>query len=261
MKRIFITFVFTTLFLIEPSFAKFLKIISLSPATTEVIFYINAENHLIANTIYCTVPEKAKKIEKIGGIINPNIEKIISLKPDIVIGSKLTPKQVVSILKKFNIPVKIYRIETIQDIEKAIISIGDITEKNGDKYAAKFRKKYLNEIEKLKPCLKGKRTLIIFSDNPIYTAGNSTFLGEIIKDAGGINIAGSGKYKTVSAEYVIAQKPDFIIYTAMEKHPNKNIIFKDFGIKTVYVNSTYLLKPGPYIIEGIRELRETVCGK
>ncbi|SNR68333.1 helical backbone metal receptor [Desulfurobacterium atlanticum] len=259
MKLKLFWLIFFLFFLIKNSSAEIKKVISLSPATTEIIFFTESGDKLIADTIYCTIPEKAKEKEKIGGIINPNVEKIVSLKPDIVVGTSLTPKQVISLIKKFKIPVKIFTIETVKDIENATISIGNLLGKDGKKYGKKFYKSYTEEIRKLKTCFKGKKTLIIFSTNPIYTAGNSTYLGEIIKDAGGINLAGNGKYKIVSPEYIISKKPDFIIFTSMINGREK--LFKNFQIKTIKIKSDYLLKPGPYIIEGIKELRKAVCEK
>ncbi len=234
------------------------KVVSISPAITEIIFYTGNEKYMIGNTIYCTIPKEAKKIPKIGGIINPNIEKIVALKPEMIITTTITPNNKTKLMEKLGISVKTYQIETIEDIEKVTESVANIFERREKKFGEKFRKSYKKTIKKLSKCLKGKKTLIVFSSNPIYTAGNSTFLGEIINDAEGINIAGNGKYKTISAEYLLSRNPDFVILATMEGKATGKL-FKELGIKVIKVNSTYLLKPGPYIIKGIKQLRKAVC--
>ncbi|WP_456465166.1 ABC transporter substrate-binding protein [Desulfurobacterium sp.] len=235
----------------------FTRVISLSPAITEIVYFTGNGEKLIADTRYCTIPEEAKKKEKIGGIINPDIEKIISLRPDLVIGMNGNPKFIIETLKKFDITVITFKIEKIEDIAKAIKEIGDTLSNNGNKKAKEFLKNYKQAEKKLSHCIKGKRILIIFSTNPIYTAGNQTFLGEIIEDAKAINIAGNGRYKTISPEFILKHKPDLTIFISMTK--NNNSLLNFLKTKTIHISGKYLLKPGPYIIKGIKELEEKIC--
>lgn len=234
------------------------RVISLSPALTEIVFFTGNGKKLIADTRYCTVPKEAEKKEKIGGIINPNLEKIVSLHPDLVLAMNGNPKSTIETIKKFKIPVMTFKITTIQDIADAIVKIGNTLSNNGEEKAKTFIKSYKEEEKKLSQCIKGKKVLVIFSVNPIYTAGNQTFLGEIIKDAGAVNIAGNGTYKTISPEFIFKHKPDIIILISTN---NDNPIFKHLQAKSIRINGKYILKPGPYIIKGIEELEEKVCQK
>ncbi|WP_457567254.1 helical backbone metal receptor [Desulfurobacterium sp.] len=238
--------------------APYQRVVSLSPAITEIIFYTGNGKKLIADTQYCTVPEEAKKKEKIGGIINPNVEKIISMHPDLVIGMNGNPESILRTLKKFGIKVKTFKIEQIEDIAAAIRETGNLLGKNGNSKAQSFLKSYRTVEKALQKCIMGKRVLLIFSVNPFYTTGNQTFLGEIIKDAGAINVAGNGKYRTISPESIIRKKPDIIIFVNPGKTP-ENSILELSGARIISVNGKYLLKPGPYIIKGIKELEEKAC--
>ncbi|WP_456397774.1 ABC transporter substrate-binding protein [Desulfurobacterium sp.] len=234
----------------------FHKVISLSPALTEIIFFTGNGKKLIADTRYCTVPKEAEKKEKIGGIINPNVEKIVSLHPDLVLAMNGNPQSTIKTIKKFKIPVITFKITTVQDIANAIIKIGNILSNNGEEKARTFLRSYKEKEKKLSQCIKDKKVLVIFSVNPIYTAGSQTFLGEIIKDAGAVNVAGNGTYKTISPEFILKHKPDIIILISTN---SVNPIFKHLQAKSIHISGEYLLKPGPYIVKGIEELEEKIC--
>ena len=85
------------------------RVISLSPIITETIFLLGAQDRLIADTTYCNTPEAAKQKEKIGTITRMNIEKILSLKPDLVFGGPLSPEDQLMTLERR--PIKVIRIQ------------------------------------------------------------------------------------------------------------------------------------------------------
>ena len=81
------------------------RVISLSPIITETIYLVGAQDRLIANTTYCNVPEAARYKDKIGSVLQMNVEKIVALKPDLVIASALSREKQLKILEKLAIPV------------------------------------------------------------------------------------------------------------------------------------------------------------
>ena len=101
------------------------RIISLSPNLTEMIYDLGAKDRLVGDTDYCQFPAEAKKKEKIGGWINPNFEKIVSLKPDLVVALKFHDKAV-NTLKKLNIPVVVFNCDSVKYILETYTQLGKL---------------------------------------------------------------------------------------------------------------------------------------
>ena len=103
------------------------RIVSLGQTITERIYLLGAQDRLIANTVYCVVPEEAKTKEKVGTLLQFNIEKIISLKPDLVLASNLARSKQLSKLKELGIRVIKFTYPTsFSGICRQFIELGEI---------------------------------------------------------------------------------------------------------------------------------------
>ncbi|MCS7181471.1 MAG: helical backbone metal receptor, partial [bacterium] len=111
MKK-FLKFNWNLIFLLNFSVAIFAqlpqKIVTLGPAITESIFILGEGEKIVGNTIYCTRPEKAKYIEKVGNVIDINVEKIYSLKPDLVIATNLTNPKDLKKMQELGLKIEIF---------------------------------------------------------------------------------------------------------------------------------------------------------
>jgi len=226
------------------------RVISLSPIITETIYLLNAQDLLIADTTYCNVPEEAKFKEKIGSVIQMNVEKIISLHPDLVIASPLSRGKQIKILE--NQGIKVIRIENPQTFPQMC----DITMKIGKvlgqaDIAKKIVKRAVREVEtiKLKTAhLPKKKVFIQIGMKPLHSANKETFINEYINYGGGINIAENEKSGIYSREKVLKENPDVILIATMGTSKKAGEIEKQRWIKFGSLTATrnnriYVLDP------------------
>jgi len=193
------------------------RVISLSPIITETIYLLNAQDLLIADTTYCNVPEQAKRKEKIGSVIQMNVEKIIRLQPDLVIASPLSNKKQIQILQ--NQHIKVMTIEnpkTFPQMCDVTLELGRILGQTdtAEKIVEKAAKKV--DVIKLKAARLPKRKVFIqIGMKPLHSANKDMFINEYIKYGGGINIAENEKSGVYSREKVLKENPDIILIATM----------------------------------------------
>lgn len=198
-----------------------LKVVSLAPSITEIIFYLGHGGQLAAVTKHCDYPPEARKIKKIGTYVQPDLEKIVALRPDLCIGIRDgNPRQVVDRLAALGIPVYIIDPYSLADVLRSIIDIGVLF---GDKQkAAKLVDGLRMRVELVRDRVgKNKdRPSIFFQIDaaPLVSVGSNTFLDELIRLAGGTNAAaGEVKYPRFNWEDVMVMKPEIVVITSMDK--------------------------------------------
>jgi len=225
--------------------------ISLAPSITEVIYAINAQNNLLAVTMWSDYPEDAKKKPQVGDAIFINKEAIIKLKPEIIFAVE-NHKILIDDLKNIGIQVYYFPSRNIDDVYTNILTIGKITgRKSKSEHLVKALK---NEQNKLKPVKKRKKIFYVVQGEPLITIGSDTFIGDLIKKSGQDSITASikGSYIKVNQEYVISKHPD-IVYVYDKETAN----YLSPYIKSKYVVLTeqqknILNRPGPRIIQSLK---------
>ena len=249
------------------------RIVSLAPSNTEILFAVGAGNQVVGVTQFCDYPpvavERVKNgtLSVVGGFTDKyiNIEKIVSLKPDLVLafGGGMQTNTIAK-LKSLNITVAVLNPTNITGIYHDIIMVGELTghKNNGVKIVDEMKSK-LQEIEKKISGLVKKKVFYVVWNNPLMTAGNHTFINYAISLAGGVNIFGNEKssYPIVNMEQVMAKNPDVIIITPHCQLTKEDILSnwsKEINaVKNgqIYViDDDLLVRPGPRIIQGIEEL-------
>lgn len=193
------------------------RIISISPAVTEAIYLLKADHKLIANTTYCVRPEQAKHKEKIGNLLEINVEKIITLRPDIIICTTMTNPKDVEKIKKFGIKIlTLSYAKNFEEICNHFLKIGEIVGEK--KTAEKIIKKAKQEVENIKNKFLGlpkKKVFVQIGAKPLFTITKDSFINDFIEFSGGINIAKDAKSGLYSREKVIGLNPDIIIIATM----------------------------------------------
>jgi iron complex transport system substrate-binding protein len=247
------------------------RIISLAPSITETLFALDSGKSLIAVTDYCDYPQEAKTKMSIGGMVTPNFEKIAELNPDLIIISVEGNNQA-DFNKLQNLGYKMFvtNPKNIQGVLKSISEIGKIidADSSADVLTRSMRRR-LDKVTASNSGSKQNKILTIISLQPLICAGNNTFINELIKIVGGINIAAKAPipYPILSREEVLKQSPDIII--AMDdvvKDVNEMLHFfpewknlKAFKEKKVFiVDGDLLSRPGPRIIDGLEILDNIV---
>jgi iron complex transport system substrate-binding protein len=245
------------------------RIISTSPAITEILFAIGAGDRVVGVTDYCNYPKNACRLPSIGGPLNPNTEKWIALKPDLII---LQDDSVVlnKHAKVFKIPTLEVSVNNLKNILRSIQVIADAmqTPKAGKQLANKIKIKidnYRISLGKTKP----HQVLMLLSDTndpsrDLYAVGRNTFLNELLSIAGGENILPDtmATYPKISKEFIIAKSPEIIIEIgptanlsnegilirkkAWEIYPTIRAVKND---RLYFVGADYILIPGPRLVK------------
>jgi iron complex transport system substrate-binding protein len=201
------------------------KIISLSPGITEMIFLLHAEDKLIGISDYCNFPEETQNINKIGGLQNINIEKIILLQPDVVLIGSIIPKKEVEKLEQSGITViALKQEEKLEGMLEALKTLGQIV--NNRHCADSLVHFYSNKLEVFKQnnCVttaaaQKKPTVyyvVGFGAAGDFTAPANSHIHEIIQYAGGRNIGDTLSTWNISREYLFTQNPDLIFIRSEE---------------------------------------------
>jgi iron complex transport system substrate-binding protein len=196
------------------------RIVSVAPNVTEILFALGLEDRLVGVSIYCQYPPEAMKKEKIGGYINPSLEKIVALRPDLVIGiAEGDLRTFVDKLASLKVPVYITNPRDALEVLTSIGKIGEVT--FAREPASRIVRSMEERIRKVQDKVRGRprpRVLHILDFNPLISAGKGTFVDDLIRLAGGRNVAetATGKYPRFSMEEVLVQDPEVILLASMK---------------------------------------------
>ncbi|KPK97490.1 MAG: hypothetical protein AMJ95_08810 [Omnitrophica WOR_2 bacterium SM23_72] len=251
------------------------RYVSLSPATTEILFALGLKDKIVAVTTFCNYPEETKKISKIGTFSEPNIEIIISLKPTIVFATGLEQTPVVSRLKKFGLRVVVSDPKNIAELFESLTQIGKATGR--EEAAEKLKENMLRRLEAVKAkaaMISADKRLSVFIEiwhDPLMTAGPGSFVDELINLAGAKNIANDAPraYSRFSNEVIIERNPDVIILGYMDKaNESVQLIKNRVGWQNIAavknnriikdIDPDLILRPGPRLIEGLERIYQSL---
>jgi len=250
--------VFALLFVIFYSTNSYaLRIVSLSPSTTEILFKLGLGNDIVGDTLFSNYPKRAKNITKVGSYIRPNLEKILELKPDYVIGMKEgMNKSTQDKLNELGIKNRFYPSRNVDDIIYTIRDIAKIFHKNPYALVAKIEKYYKNF-----PPAK-KTGIFVVSVQPLIVATQNTFVNSIMRCAGIKNIVQDKalEFIIIDKEYIIKKQPDYIIVSLGVK---KQIEMARSFIKRFHLKSKLLIvdpniynRPSYRIVNACSDLRK-----
>jgi len=247
------------------------RYISLAPSTTEILFALGLNEQVIAVSSFCNFPEAARTKEKIGDFSRPNIEKILSLKPDYIFCTGLEQAPVIEELRRLKLNVYVSDPVNVSQLLDSIRNIGAITQKKD------ASEKIIGEISRAVGEVKARvlrankprpKVFIEIWYDPLTTAGPGSFVDELLSIAGGENIASDTKrpYSIYSPEQVIKHKPDCILLAYMGVQRPSNLLLERAGWqdipavrnKRLYddINPDIILRPGPRIVEGLEEIHK-----
>ena len=254
------------------------RVISTSPAITEILFAIGAGDRVVGVTDFCNYPEQACRLPSIGGPLNPSTETWITLKPDLIIiqeDSEVIQKNA----KIFEIPSLTVSVNNLNNILNSIQIIADSLHmpQAGHQLAIKIKTKiegYRTHLKKIKP----RQVLMLLSDTndpsrDLYAVGRDTFLNELLTIAGGENVLPDtmARYPKVSKEYIIAKSPEIIIEVGPKSNLSKEETLarkKTWGKfstlravkddKLYFIGADYILIPGPRLLNILDDFTRTI---
>jgi len=243
------------------------RIVSLSPASTEVLFAVGAT--VVGDTTYCVYPPEALAVEKVGGFSadSMSIEKILSLKPDLVVSNGKIHKPATDELARYGIPIFAYDPSGFDGIAEGIIAIGTLAgRKEAAILVASIMKEKIAKIEKTLAVIPASQRLSVFwevYDDPLMTCGSATFQHAIVEAGGGRDIFSDlpGSWPMVSAEEVIRRAPQVIMgaddhgealtLAAIAKRPGWNLVPAVRTGKIILLPTGLVSNPGPRVADGV----------
>ena len=248
---------------------KYNRIVVLDPATVEMIYMLGAEDKIVgvANLERSKVwpEEKVAKLESVGTFIKPSLEKIIALKPDLVITSALTDDNLNNGLKSNNIEAKRIQANSIEEIFTNFMEVAKMLgkENEANKIIAEKKAK-LEEIKKMSTG--NKKGLFVMSASPLMVFGNDNLPNDIMKLLNIKNIAENqkGRNPIVTPEFIIKENPDMIITLLpnpsqiVATNPQLKNVNAIKNSKFIVVNSSQILRGSPRTIDQIEEIAKAV---
>jgi iron complex transport system substrate-binding protein len=195
----------------------YLRIISLGPAITEALYLLGVEDRIIGVTTYCQKPAAAVKKEKIGTIMEINMEKVINLKPDLVIATGLTNSKDIKKLK--NLGINVVTFDISKDFDRLCQIFLDLGKLLGKEEQARTMiaesKKRIVKTQKKVEKLPRQKVFVQLGSKPLFAVTRDYFINDLIEFAGGINIFKDAKSGLINREEVVRRNPDIVIITTM----------------------------------------------
>ena len=237
------------------------RIISLAPGITETIFAVGAGELLAGRTDYCDYPPEAADIRTVGPILQPNIELIVSLQPDLVIASTHAPKDIVEPLERSGIRlVYLYLPGSFDGLFGVIEQLGVLTGREVE--AASLSDSISRRYELIRKKVAGKQQrpsvyyVIGFGESGDWTAGGDTFISQMIETAGGRNIAEDVSGWSFSREKLVEIDPDIILVPGGMKDLFVNTpVYSELSAcisgRVYAIDEDLIERQGPRLIDGI----------
>jgi iron complex transport system substrate-binding protein len=239
-------------------------VVSLSPALTELICHLGCEDRLVARSTACDWPESVKKLPTAGSFAEPELERILAMKPALVVSNEFVNPKDADALRQAGIAVELHPCDGFDDYRKWVSLMGKLLDcpreaenelKRTDDRIAGFESELKNA--RKKPL----RALYVIWDSPLLTAGAGSLPDAVGRLAGLENIVKAEKgYPSISLEFVLKEDPDVIVWFAHGKDWKSNPSWS--GIRAIREgrvliprDDSALLRPGPRIFDGIADLK------
>jgi iron complex transport system substrate-binding protein len=244
------------------------RIISLAPSLTETLYDLGVQDRLVGDTDYCDYPPDAKEKTKVGGVINPNLEQIAALHPDLILMSKEgNMLETVRALDSLGIPNYATDAHTIEQIISSTQKLADVLNVSaaGKALTEDLRQRLATLEEKLNG-VTSKRVLFIVWPEPLMSVGKNTFVADALRRAGAVSIVDSNQdWPQVSLEEVVRLQPEYLIFApshtgssehdieALESRPDWKIL-NAVQNRRFIIASDAIVRTAPRIVSVIEEL-------
>jgi iron complex transport system substrate-binding protein len=245
-----------------------LRIIPLAPNLTEILFFLGLGDRVVGVTTHCTYPPEAALLPKVGSYININVEKILSLSPDLVFATfDGNARGTVELLEQAGVKVFVVNPRTARQVIETTFTMGvvcGIQDKASD-----LRQSLTKRVDRVVEKTRDRLEPLVFLQinvQPIITVNRHTFHHDLIRLAGGRNMAAeeSITYPRYSLEEVIRRNPEVILISSMERGGRFERARQDWlefkSIPAVQhervhlIDSDFIDRPAPRFIQGLETM-------
>ena len=243
------------------------RIVSLAPNLTEIVYAVGAGDRLVGDTTYCDYPEAAKSIAKVGDTMQPSIERIIALQPQIVLVSTASQLEAfTNQLEQQRISVYVTNPRNLDEVFRSIGNLGDVLGNHQPAYKlVEDLSRRTDAVQTRLRDLNAKPVRVFFqlSDQPLYTIGRDAFQTDLIRRAGGVSVTEDlpTAFPTFSDEAALASKPDAIILPVSGHGSGNSTVAAALKNSPAVLNNRvykisedHLSRPGPRLVDGLEEM-------
>jgi iron complex transport system substrate-binding protein len=242
------------------------RVISLAPNLTEIVFAVGAGDRLVGRTSYCDFPAEAKAVAEVGDTLHPSLERIIALKPQVVLISTASQLEIFTQqLQDQNIAVFVTDPHDLEGVFRSIENIGEILgqKEQSTQLVEKLRER-TNAVEEAVRQKPPVRVFYQLSSEPLYTAGHDAFVTDLMRRAGASSVTADvpGAWPKYSSESALAARPEAIILptggsmgaansTVTEALRQSPAVLQGRVYK---INDDHLTRPGPRSVDGLEAM-------
>lgn len=248
------------------------RIVSLVPSITEILYALGAEDLLVGVTTFCDFPPAVQHKPKVGGIVNPNLEALVSLRPDLVLA---TPdgnsESTVQQLFGLGIPTYVVTAKNFSGVLESIARIGQLTGREAAvrRVVGDLRRRADRVVEATRGRPRPSVLYLVWAD-PVIVPGRDTLITDLIHMAGGASVSAEEpiKWPRLSLEQVVAKAPEVIIVAthslsqvddALRRWREQKILLPAFKAERVHaIDGNLVHRPGPRIVDGLEALARAI---
>lgn len=243
------------------------RIVSLSPALTEILFALELGDRVVGVTSYCDWPPEARGKAKVGGYVNPSVETIVGLAPDLVLVSPNAGNRESALaVREAGIRLEVLPAETLAETFAAIDGVGRLC--GVEARAAALSASLRDRLDAVEARVRGERpvrALFCLQLEPIIAAGAGTLPAEILAIAGGANVVEAERYPRLGIETIVAAAPEVILQSRMDdgdrSSDDETLFWSRWSTipavaagRVHVVSADLMLRPGPRVVDGAERL-------
>jgi iron complex transport system substrate-binding protein len=239
------------------------RVVSLAPANTEIVYSLGLFSRVVGVTTYDDYPVEVTNVAKVGDFTTPNLEAIAAAKPDLILVTGGVQADVIGKLQSIGAKVIVIDPQDLAGVYRGIETISKVmgVPSRGSDLVAKMR----SDLARIRAAVSAEPTVTAFIEigwGPLYTAGSGTLLDDLLTQAGGSNVVKEKGYVGYSVEQLVIDQPAVYLgtlssigdVTTLAQRPGYSAIPAVVGGKVFSLDDDLVSRPGPRIVEGVREM-------
>ncbi len=244
------------------------RIVSLAPNLTEIVYALAEGDRLVGDTDYCDYPAEANNKPRVGGPVNPNLEHVVALMPDLVLATKaINRRETVDALTRIGVPVYVTDPHSVDDVIASIERIGKVLD--ADKNAALLTEGLRERLSALDRRIAGaapRRVLFVVWSDPLISVGSGTFIADALRRAGARSVVdASAEWPRINFEEIVRLQPEFLVF-ASEHHTDTQHALNSLRMRpgwrdldalrrgNIVIVSDAINRPAPRMVDAVEEL-------
>jgi cobalamin transport system substrate-binding protein len=251
------------------------RIVTLAPNLTEIVYALGEGARIAGDTDFCDYPPQATQKPHIGGPVNPSLERIVSLSPDVILASEtINRRETVDALARLRMSVYVTDPHSVDDMLLSVEHIGDIlrARKAAERLVDGMRMR-LSALHRQLAGTRPRRVLFVVWTDPLISVGRDTFLADALRRAGASSVVDSGtEWPRVSLEEMVKLQPEYLVFASAHGRETKQDIFalrslagwRDLDALrrgNVVVVSDAINRPAPRLVDAIEQLARALHPK